>query len=179
MKIEACGRLAVAGSAVAALSGCALAIMINLEPEQRAVLFAVPPDRATLYAYRDDASEDGLPLAFLIDGITREEAGPSKFVFYEMNPGEHTIASLDADSGAMSLDIEVGKSYFVRQEIVCDAAQPHLHLRADSASAGRAKVRALYAAGKVPATIDAPATKPLACPSPPQDSATLPLSAPL
>ncbi len=55
MRFEAIGRLVIAGVGVAALAGCALAIMMSLDPEQRAVLFSVPPDRATLYAYRDDA----------------------------------------------------------------------------------------------------------------------------
>jgi hypothetical protein len=128
--------------------------LISMEPEQRATLFVVPSDKSVIYFYRDDANDDTLPLALSIDGNAAGETTPAKFLFLEVEPGRHTLASLGGTSDSIELNTKAGVYYFVGQEVGCDAMQLRLRLHDVDAAAGKARVRALYAAGKVVAQDD-------------------------
>ena len=107
MKLAAIWHIALA-AACAALSGCAVVVLMNMEPEQRAALFLVPVDKAVVYFYRDDANDDTLPLALSIDGNPVGETAPAKFLFYEIVPGRHILASSGAVSDSVELDADHG-----------------------------------------------------------------------
>ena len=140
-------RMAVT-AACTALSGCAVVVILNMEQEQRAALFLVPPDKAVIYFFRDEANNDALPLALSVDGNAVGETLPTRFLFYEVEPGHHVLVSAGAPSDSIALDTEAGKMYFVGQEVGCDATHLRLHLHTVDPAAGRARVQALYRASK-------------------------------
>ncbi len=139
-------------------------VLFNMEPEERAALFLVPEDKAVIYFFRDETSDDALPLALSIDGNTAGETRPTRFQFYEVAPGRHTLMSPGALSDSIGLDAEAGKTYFVGQEVGCNEWPLRIHLHAVDPAAGRARVRALYLAGKAGASDEAiVAANSLAC----------------
>jgi hypothetical protein len=136
----------VGASACTALSGCAIVTLMSMEPEQRAALFLVPADKAVIYVYRDGANDDTRLLALSVDGNPVGEIPPTKFLFHEVAPGHHTLASLGAESDSIELDTEAGKAYFVGQVVDCAEARIQLYLHTADPVEGRARVRALFRA---------------------------------
>jgi hypothetical protein len=148
MNLSAVWRISSAAACAAALSGCAAAVLYSFEPEQRAAWFLVPADKAVIYFYRDEQSDGTLPLVLSVDGKVVGEARPTKFLFYEVAPGHHTLVSSGAASDSIELDTEPGKTYFVGQQVECDASQLHLHLHEDKPAAGKVRVKELFASGR-------------------------------
>jgi len=147
MTFSAIRRMTVT-AVCAAMSGCAMVVLFNMEPDERASLFLVPADKAVIYFFRDEANDDAVPLALSIDGNATGEARPTRFQFYEVAPGHHVLASPGASSDSIELDTESGKAYFVGQQVGCDGVQLRLHLHAVEPAVGKARVKALYLAGK-------------------------------
>jgi hypothetical protein len=164
MMLVAIRRAAIA-VACTTLSGCVGLVLSSLGEEQRAAWFLVPADKAVIYFYRDEANDDVLPLALSVDGNLVAETRPAKFLFYEVTPGPHTVASPGAISDSVELNTEAGKTYFIGQEVGCEATQLRLRLHTVDQAMGKARVRALYAAGKNPMQDGAPvAPNVVACP---------------
>ena len=132
-----------------ALSGCAVAMLLSMGPDQRAALFLVPGDKAVIYIYHDDAIDIALAPVVLVDG---EPLGPptaAGFWYREVAPGRHSVAPSGAEAGGIVLEVEAGRTYFVGEDANCVTAPlPSVHSVTESV--GRAHVRSLVAASKSP-----------------------------
>lgn len=136
---------AVAG--LLSLPGCVAAIMLSLEPDQRAAFFLVPGDKAAIYIYHDDTVDNATAPVVHIDGEALGEPAGAGFWYRYVEPGRHMVALADAETDGIVLEVEAGRVYFVGEDIDCAArAQPYLHSVKEAA--GRARVRALVAARK-------------------------------
>jgi hypothetical protein len=142
-------RWASAAAGVLGLSGCAVAVMLSMEPDQRAGMFLVPGDKAAIYVYHDGADDSAPPPVVTLDGAPLGEPTAAGYWYRYVDPGMHTVAIAGAGAGGVALEVEKGRAYFVGEDVDC-AAKPLPHLHAVQEAAGRARVRALVAASKSP-----------------------------
>ncbi len=138
---------AVAG--LLALSGCAVALLMSMEPDQRAALFLVPGDRAVIYIYHDDTVDNATAPLVYLDGDPLGQPTNAGFWYREVVPGRHTVAMAGAEAYGIELEVEAGRAYFVGEDVDCT---PTLlsYLYVVNEAAGRARVRSLVAAEKSP-----------------------------
>ena len=131
---------------LSALGGCALAVILSMEPDQRAALFMVPADRGVIYVYEVDLAARWPASEVYVDGEKLAPRSPAGFRYRDVIPGTHMVA-LASDAEPLLVVVEPGHAYFVEEETDCSPAlHPVLHAVAESE--GRAHVRALYAASK-------------------------------
>src|SRR5271165_4963009 len=73
------------------LSGCMAVVIGNLDPDQYAKLFLLPPDRSAIYLYRQDGLEDTLLAPLLLDGEPAGETWPGSYLVWNVKPGIHVL----------------------------------------------------------------------------------------
>ena len=144
--MKAVGRMVVSVLCCAALSGCAIVLILSLEPEQRAALFMVPPDRGVIYVYTGDEPEVAVLADISLDGESLGPRNSAGFWYRDVAPGPHTV-SLGAKAEKLTLTVEVGHAYFVDAEPDC-APDLHMTLHEDTQSDGHTRIWQLYAASK-------------------------------
>jgi hypothetical protein len=149
MKSRIVLRWASAVAGLLMLSGCAAAVLLSMDPDQRAALFLVPGDKAAIYIYHDDTVDDATAPVVNLDGEPLGVPTAAGYWYRYVEPGRHTIAIAGAEADGLVLEVEAGRVYFVGEDVDCGATPlPYVH--AVKEAAGRARVRALVAASKSP-----------------------------
>ncbi|TSA86050.1 DUF2846 domain-containing protein [Helicobacter mehlei] len=107
------------GSILVLFYGCATVRIAPSSLAQEAKKFVAPEmGQAGLYVYRDGIFGSILKKDIWVDGECLGESAPKVFFFMRLPAGKHTIATESEFSpNALSLDMESGKNYFVRQYI--------------------------------------------------------------
>ena len=101
-------------------SGCASVKMESKEASQKQKSFAKPTaGNAGLYLYRDSLLGSALKKDIMVDGKCVGESAPNVFFYTEVEGGkQHVIATESEFSpNTLSLMVDVGKNYFIRQFI--------------------------------------------------------------
>ena len=103
----------------ALLSGCASVPMGSKEQDAVLKTFPAPPtDSAGLYVYRNSFVGQALKKTIYVDGTYVGESANKTFFYKTLPPGNHKISTeSEFSNNDLSLDVESGKNYFVRQFI--------------------------------------------------------------
>lgn len=108
--------LLIVGTGLAA-SACASVPMASAEADQAAKRFAVPPDQASVYVYRNESFGGAVRMVVLLDGVALGDTAAKTFLYTPVAPGKHTILSKTENDSDLTIDAEPGTSYFVWQEV--------------------------------------------------------------
>jgi hypothetical protein len=130
-------------SAIALLSGCAQ--MGPSPAENQSVRIEGTPGRAVVYIVRTypDLSYLTTPVVVADRMVGATHAGT--YIRVELPPGRHVISGYAQDNGAMTLDVQADRVYFVRQTVSGSwrATNPHSFFSViDEARARAAMARA-------------------------------------
>ncbi|MCM2326757.1 MAG: DUF2846 domain-containing protein [Lysobacter sp.] len=128
----ACAGLAIAGCASVPVAGDAL--------DREAKAFAVKAGKANLYVFRDDAAGAAAYIDILLDGVPMGRSGPLTYFAFEVDAGARTLTSRAENEASVTLAIEAGRNYFVRQESLPGWLYSRTRLRVVDEATGRAGV---------------------------------------
>lgn len=101
-------------------TGCASVKMESKEASEKARQFAQPTTgNAGLYAYRDSGMGGALKRAIWVDGKCVGTTAPNVFFYTEVVGGKDYVISTESEFSPnnLSLLLEAGKNYFIRQYI--------------------------------------------------------------
>jgi hypothetical protein len=100
-------------------AGCASVKMESKEASDKAKKFAQPTSgMAGLYTYRDSFVGKALRKDIWIDGKCVGQSAPDVFFYTEVPSGKHVVATeSEISPNELSLLVEAGKNYFIRQYI--------------------------------------------------------------
>ncbi|WP_199767098.1 DUF2846 domain-containing protein [Helicobacter salomonis] len=133
------------GSVLVLLHACATVRIVPSSLTQEAKKFAAPDTgKAGLYVYRDGIVGGILTKDVWVDGECLGKSAPKVFFFTQLPAGKHTIATESEFSpNTLSLDMESGKNYFVRQYIKVGVFVGGANLKLVNEEKGRAAVAKL------------------------------------
>ena len=123
----------LAASALAAVvlaSGCASVEMASPELDTSAKSYAVKPNKANIYVYRNEVMGAALKMPVALNGRMVGDTASKTFLLLEVDPGSHTIVSKTENDAVLKVDALAGRNYFVWQEVKMGmmVARSSLHL---------------------------------------------------
>ena len=101
----------------ALLSGCASVPMADATADAQAKQFVAPKDAANLYIYRNETFGTAAKMPVLVDGSAVGDTVAHSYILKQVPPGSHTITSKSENDATLTLSTEVGKNYYVWQEV--------------------------------------------------------------
>ena len=112
-------------SAVALLSGCAQ--MGPSQAEMQSVRVEGTPGRAVVYIVRTLPDLSYLTTPVVVDDRLVGATYAGTYIRVEVAPGRHVISGYAQDNGAITLDVQADRVYFVRQTVSGSwrATNPH------------------------------------------------------
>jgi hypothetical protein len=130
------------GLVVAALflGGCASVPMASVEQDASAKTFAVKPDKANIYVYRNETFGAAVKMPVALNGKLVGDTAAKTFLALEVAPGTHTLVSKTENDATLSLNALPGKNYFVWQEVKMGAFAARSALQLVEDSVGKAGV---------------------------------------
>lgn len=98
--------------------------------DQAAKTYAVKPDKANIYVYRNEQMGAAIKMPVLLDGRAVGDTAAKTFILLEVAPGPHTIVSKTENDATLKVDALAGRNYFVWQEVKMGMmmARSQLHL---------------------------------------------------
>lgn len=102
---------------ISALAGCASVPMASLEKDAAAKTYAVSPNKANIYVYRNENFGAAIKMPVAIDGRLVGDTAAKTYLKVEVAPGNHTVTSKTENDASMTLQTDAGKNYFVWQEV--------------------------------------------------------------
>jgi len=124
----------------ALLSGCASVPMASKEMDAQAKTFNVAPGKSNIYIYRNETFGAAMKLAVAVDGKSIGQTASKTYFALEVEPGKHTIVSMAENTSSVDLVTEVGKNYFVWQEIKMGVLSARSKLQLVDEAAGKTAV---------------------------------------
>jgi PBP1b-binding outer membrane lipoprotein LpoB len=112
-KLLAAGALA----AVVLASGCASVQMASPEMDTAAKNYAVKPNKANIYVYRNEVMGAAIKMPVVLNGKIVGDTGSKTFLLLEVEPGSHTLVSKTENDSTLKVDAVAGRNYFVWQEV--------------------------------------------------------------
>jgi hypothetical protein len=97
------------------LAGCATQPAFQ---DAEARQFYSVPGKSVIYIVREKPDRHPHPTVVTLDHGTEGLTYPGTFLRWEVAPGAHRIAGFGGDAGAIQLDTEPGKIYFIRQTVM-------------------------------------------------------------
>lgn len=98
------------------LTGCASIPMASVEQDTQAKTFAVKPDKANIYLYRNESLGGAVRMDVLLDGKPVGKTSAKTYMKLEVAPGQHTLMSKAENDDVLNISTDAGKNYFVWQE---------------------------------------------------------------
>ncbi|OIR15334.1 hypothetical protein GALL_36560 [mine drainage metagenome] len=98
------------------LTGCTSVPMASVEHDTQAKTFAVKPDKANIYLYRNESMGGAVKMDVLLDGKPVGQTSAKTYMKLEVAPGQHTLMSKAENDDVLNVNTEAGKNYFVWQE---------------------------------------------------------------
>jgi hypothetical protein len=105
-----------AASALVALTACASVNKAPAEADAASKRFSPMANVSQVYVYRNETLGAALSMPVTVDGKAAGATGPNSFFRFELPAGEHTFTS-QGDVSQLKLTTELGKLYFVWQEV--------------------------------------------------------------
>ena len=117
----------------ASLVGCA-SVPMN-DPRQDATLktFAIAPERAGIFIYRNEIVGAAFKMDVHLDGAPLGQTAVKTYLYREVAPGWHTITSRAENTDMLEVNVEAGSLVYVWQEVKWGMFTPRnkLHLLND------------------------------------------------
>ena len=100
------------------MAGCAATSKAPEEKSTAAKTFEAPEGRGSVFLYRTGRMVGAAgQLKVMVNNKDAGGTGPGTFFRWDLNPGNYTFASSTAESSAVvSVTIEAGETYFLRQD---------------------------------------------------------------
>lgn len=110
-------KLVAALTVSLAFVGCASVPMGD--PKQDAALktFQVPAGKAGIYVYRNETMGAAIKMDVLVDGQNIGETAANTYLYREVAPGKHTVASKAENTDTVEVDVKPGTLAFIWQEV--------------------------------------------------------------
>lgn len=136
----------------AILVGCASVPMGD--PQQDATLktFAVAPDKAGLFIYRNESSAVAVKMDVQLDGTPLGQTAAMTYLYTPVAPGKHTITSSAENTDTLEVDIKAGALAYVWQEVKVGVLSARVELHLMREEEGRNGVLECKLAMSTPAT---------------------------
>ncbi|MBT3184494.1 MAG: DUF2846 domain-containing protein [Nitrospina sp.] len=99
------------------IAGCATVPTAPPGLDMEAKSFVANPDKATIYIYRDELFGAAIGMNIMLDGVYLGRTAAKTYFRVEVDAGNHTVQSFAENTVEVSLTVEIGKIYFVRQEV--------------------------------------------------------------
>jgi hypothetical protein len=99
------------------VTGCASVPMASMDEDTKGKSFAVRTDKSNIYVYRNESFGGAIPMTVALDGKVAGQTAMQTYFLFEVGPGPHEVSSIAEDTSTVKLDTEVGKAYFVWQEV--------------------------------------------------------------
>ncbi len=99
------------------LTGCASVPMASNEADKQTKEFSLPLNGTSgLYIYRNSNFGSALKKSVYLDNKLIGETAPMTYFYKEVTPGEHIVSTeSEFSNNDLTINIESGKNYFVRQ----------------------------------------------------------------
>ena len=105
------------------------------DAEQDAALktFAIAPEKAGIYIYRNESFGSAIKLTVEMDGRVIGETAAKTYLYKEVTPGKHTLVSHAENTDTLEVDVKPGTLAYVWQEIKLGllSARSKLHLMSE------------------------------------------------
>jgi hypothetical protein len=108
-------KLILAAAVAVSLVGCASVPKGDPKQDAAAKSFAIAPDKAAVYVYRNEMMGAAISMDVAIDGTVIGTTGANTYLYKEVTPGKHTIMSQGQDK--VDIDAAPGSLTFVWQEV--------------------------------------------------------------
>jgi hypothetical protein len=99
------------------LTGCTAIPLASNDDDGRAKTFAVSPDKARIYLYRDQSFGFAFPMKVALGRHATARTLGQTYVVWEVEPGPYEVTSYAEDVSTVRLNTEPGKVYYVWQEV--------------------------------------------------------------
>jgi len=106
----------VAIASIVVLTGCASINKAPASAEAESKRFVTKLDVSQVYVYRNETLGAALSMPVTVDGKLAGNTGPHSFFRFDLPAGEHVITSQGNES-KLTLTTELGKLYYVWQEV--------------------------------------------------------------
>jgi hypothetical protein len=122
-------------------TGCASVPMGD--PKQDAALkaFTVAPDKAGIYVYRNESFGAAIKMNVSIDGAEIGQTAANTYLFKEVAPGKHTVASKAENTDAVEIDAKPGTLTYIWQEVKMGILAARTKLQVVSEAQGKKGVQ--------------------------------------
>jgi len=136
-KFSGAKHFAAVLAVAASLVGCASVPMGD--PQQDAALkaFAVAPDRAGIFVYRNEAAAVAATMDVYLDGAPLGQTAPKTYLYRQVAPGRHSITSRAENTDTLDVEVEAGALAFVWQEVTWGMFSPRNKLHLMNEAQGR------------------------------------------
>ena len=133
--------LALCALAVVVLaSGCASVQMASPEQDTAAKSFAVKPDKANIYVYRNETFGAALKMPVALDGKLVGDTASKTYLLLQVDPGPHTVVSKTENDSTVTLNTVAGRNYFLWQEVKMGMISGRSNLQEVDEATGKAGV---------------------------------------
>jgi hypothetical protein len=134
-------KLFLAAVAAVNLVGCASVQMGDARQDAALKTFAAPADKAGLYIYRNETMGAAVKMDVTLDGKAIGQTAAKTFLYKEITPGKHVVASVAENSDMVEVDAKPGKLYYVWQEVKMGLMYARTKLHLVEEAAGKAGVQ--------------------------------------
>lgn len=126
-------KLFAAAVIALALTGCASVPMGDAEQDAALKTFAIAPEKAGIYIYRNESFGSAIKLTVEMDGRVIGETAAKTYLYKEVTPGKHTLVSHAENTNTLEVDVKSGTLAYVWQEIKLGllSARSKLHLMSE------------------------------------------------
>lgn len=131
-------RLAQAASVtcIVLMTGCASVTKAPAAADAAAKEFKANPAAAQIYVYRNEMFGAAISMPVTLDGKLVGSTGPKSYFKFDVPAGNHVITSQDKES-AITVTTELGKLYYVWQEVKMGAFSAGSQLQLVPAEVGQ------------------------------------------
>lgn len=166
-----------ASAIILLLTGCASVPMAPMDLDTKAKEFSPAPNKASLYIYRNENFGAAIPMTVSVNGKTLGQTAAQTYFRLNIMPGKYSVESHTENVSSLPLSVEVGKNYFVWQEVKMGMWSARSLLQQVDENTGRAgvtesKLIASSVSDNDWAPLDTPVATPPASQAPSSDSAT-------
>ena len=135
-------QLLAAGAltAVVLASGCASVQMAAPEMDASAKSYAIKPNKANIYVYRNEVMGAALKMPVALNGRMVGDTASKTFLLLEVDPGTHTLVSKTENDATLKVDAVAGRNYFVWQEVKMGVFVARSNLQLVDEATGKAGV---------------------------------------
>lgn len=116
--------------ALLGLGGCVSVPMAPAGQDEIGKSFVTQSGKARIYLYRDETFGAAIRMPVTFDGKTVGQTASKTYFYWDVEPGQHTLASLTENTPTLEVITQADNVYYVWQEVKMGAfaARSDLHL---------------------------------------------------